>query len=66
MRMRTGKWRHAVGAPGRNLLTPLASARLRALVKREPELEPWQIAERFGLSEEQAKQMVWHARRWSR
>jgi len=66
MSIKTGKFRLAVGAPNRSLLTPLASSRLRALVEREPELEGWQIAERFGLTEEQAIDMVSHARRWSR
>ena len=48
------------GAPSRLLLTPFQRGRLVYVLAREPNLEAWQIAERFGLTERQATLLLSH------
>jgi hypothetical protein len=45
---------------------PLWVSRLRLVLQQEPGLEPWVIAERFGIDEIQAQQVRWHVRRGDR
>jgi hypothetical protein len=45
---------------------PLWASRLRLVIEREPELEPFAIAERFGLDEERASDVRWHVLRGDR
>jgi len=61
-------WRENVpasffGAPSRLLLTPFQRGRLVYVLAREPDLEAWQIAERFGLTEQQAITLLGHRKR---
>ena len=58
-------WRENVpasffGAPSRLLLTPFQRGRLVYVLAREPDLEAWQIAERFGMTERQASVLLSH------
>ena len=56
-------WNHPAsfyGAPSRLILTPFQRGRLVYVLARDPELEAWQIAERFGITEERATALLGH------